>query len=249
MPNQQNILIGGITGGIGSSLARRLKAEGHQVAGFARDSERAAAFQEETAIQTKVCDATQPDALEEAFDSLAEALGPIDAYVHAIGSIYIKPAHLTSNEDWTQTLNQNLSSAFYALRLAAKHMQKQGSGCCLFFSTAAAQTGIANHEAIAAAKGGIEAMVRSAAATYCNKGLRFNAIAPSLTDTPLAKPIVGNAQALELSKRMHPLHAIADPEDVAGLAAWLLSEEARFVTGQTFVVDGGLSTIVPKPKA
>jgi NAD(P)-dependent dehydrogenase (short-subunit alcohol dehydrogenase family) len=249
MENKKTILIGGITGGIGASLARRLRANGHQVVGFARDSERAAAFQKETGTQTEICDATDPDALEATFGSLAEDLGQIDAYVHAIGSIYIKPAHLTPTEDWTQTLTQNLTSAFFALRLAAKRMQKQGSGTCLFFSTAAAQTGIANHEAIAAAKGGIEAMVRSAAATYSNKGLRINAIAPSLTDTPLAKPIVGNEQALELSKRMHPLNAIADPDDVAGLAAWLLSDEARFVTGQTFVMDGGLSTIVPKPRA
>lgn len=249
MDNQLNILIGGITGGIGSSLARRLQADGHQVVGFARDPKRADGLRQETGASVEICDATDPDALETAFGTLADELGRIDAYVHAIGSIYIKPAHLTPVKDWTETLTQNLSSAFYALRLATKHMQKQGSGSCLFFSTAAAQTGIANHEAIAAAKGGIEAMVRSAAATYSNKGLRFNAIAPSLTDTPLAKPIIGSEQALEFSKRMHPLHAIGAPDDIAGLASWLLSTEARFVTGQTFVMDGGLSTVVPKPKA
>ena len=129
-------------------------------------------------------------------------------------------------------------------------MQKQpGGGTCLFFSTAAAQTGIANHEAIAAAKGGIEAMVRSAAATYAPRGIRINAIAPSLTDTPLAKPIISSEQALQISKRMHPLGDIAHSGDVASLADWLPSESARFVTGQVFVIDGGLSTIVPKPRA
>lgn len=249
MTKKQNILIGGITGGIGGSLARRLLADGHLVAGFARDTDRAEAFERETGANVETCDATDPEALEATLTSLAEEMGHIDAYVHAIGSIYIKPAHLTPTEDWAKTLSENLSSAFYALRLAAKRMQKQGSGSCLFFSTAAARTGLANHEAIAAAKGGIEAMVRSAAATYSSKGLRFNAIAPSLTNTPLAKPIVGSEQALEFSKRMHPLNAIAEPNDVAGLASWLLSDEARFVTGQTFVMDGGLSTIVPKPKA
>jgi NAD(P)-dependent dehydrogenase (short-subunit alcohol dehydrogenase family) len=86
----------------------------------------------------------------------------------------------------------------------AKIMSKQGHGTCLFFSTAAAQTGIANHEAIAAAKGGIEAMVRAAAASYASRGLRINAIAPSLTDTPLSQAIIGSEQALEISKRMHP---------------------------------------------
>jgi 3-oxoacyl-[acyl-carrier protein] reductase len=91
-------------------------------------------------------------------------------------------------------------------------------------------------------------MVRSAAATYAARGLRFNAIAPSLTDTPLAGPMTSNPKMLEISKRMHPLGDIARPHDIASLAEWLLSENARFVTGQVFTIDGGISTIVPKPK-
>ena len=175
-------------------------------------------------------------------------LDQIDAYVHAIGSIFLKPAHLTSDSDWNQTLQTNLSSAFYALRIATAQMNKQSSGSCLFFSTSAARVGIANHEAIAAAKGGIEAMVRSAAATYAARGIRINAIAPSLTDTPLASPMTNNPKMLEATKRMHPLGNIAQPEDVASLAEWLLSENAKFVTGQIFSLDGGISSIVPKPK-
>jgi NAD(P)-dependent dehydrogenase (short-subunit alcohol dehydrogenase family) len=249
MTPSKHILIGGITGGIGSALARRLQEDGHRVSGFARDQARATALEEATGIKVKLCDATDPEALDAQIQGLASEAGGIDGYVHAIGSIYLKPAHLTPVSDWEQTIGLNLHSAFYALRSVAKLMQKQGHGNCLFFSTAAAQIGIANHEAIAAAKGGIEAMVRSAAATYASRGLRFNAIAPSLTDTPMAQPIVGNPQALEISKKMHPLNNIANPADVAGLAAWLLSDEAKFVTGQIFVVDGGLSTIVPKPRA
>ena len=83
-------------------------------------------------------------------------------------------------------------------------MNKQNSGSCLFFSTSAAQAGIANHEAIAAAKGGIEAMVRSAAATYASRNIRVNAIAPSLTDTPLASPMTQNPQMLEATKKNAP---------------------------------------------
>lgn len=248
MANQHTFLIGGITGGIGSQLAERLKTQGHNVLGFARNEDRAAEFQKKTGIRVRTCEATDPEAVEELFISTAKEHGGLDGYAHAIGSIYIKPAHLTPPKDWEATLLTNLSSAFYALRGAAKAMQKQNSGACVFFSTAAAQTGIANHEVIAAAKGGIDAMVRSAAASYSSKGLRFNAIAPSLTNTPLAKPIVGSEQALEFSKKMHPLHDITRPEDVASLAAWLLSDEARFVTGQTYVMDGGLSSTVPKPR-
>lgn len=250
MPEQQNILIGGISGGIGSALARRLHKDGHTVAGFARDGEKLEALSQELeGAATRTCDATDADAVGETIRDLADNLGTVHAYVHAIGSIYLKPAHQTSVEDWTDVLNQNLNSAFYALRAITGIMNKQGHGQGLFFSTAAAQRGIANHEAIAAAKGGLEALVRSAAATYASRGLRFNAIAPSLTDTPLSAPMTGSEKALEISRKMHPLGRIGAAGDVAGLARWLLSDEATFATGQTFVLDGGLTSIVPKPRA
>lgn len=249
MHQAKNHLIGGITGGIGSELAVKLGAEGDCVSGYARKAADGDTFSPQDEVMLKTCDATDPKALETVINEFQKDLGSIDSYTHAIGSIYLRPAHLTPVEDWLQTIQTNLNSAFYALRSVTKIMAKQGYGSCLFFSTAAAQTGIANHEAIAAAKGGIEAMVRAAAASYASRGLRINAIAPSLTDTPLSQAIVGSEQALEISKRMHPAGAIGEASDVASLAAWLHSDQAKFVTGQTFVIDGGISKIVPKPKA
>ena len=249
MHQAKNHLVGGITGGIGSELAVKLGAEGDCVAGYARKAADGGSSSPQDEFMLKTCDATDPKALETVIDEFQKDLGSIDSYTHAIGSIYLRPAHLTPVEDWLQTIQTNLSSAFYALRSVTKIMAKQGHGSCLFFSTAAAQAGIANHEAIAAAKGGIEAMVRAAAASYASRGLRVNAIAPSLTDTPLSQAIVGSEQALEISKRMHPAGAIGEASDVASLAAWLHSDQAKFVTGQTFVIDGGISKIVPKPKA
>ena len=249
MHQAKNHLIGGITGGIGSELAVKLGAEGDCVAGYARKAADGDSFSTQDEFMLKTCNATDPKALETVINEFQKDLGSIDSYTHAIGSIYLRPAHLTPVEDWLQTIQTNLNSAFYALRSVTKIMAKQGHGSCLFFSTAAAQTGIANHEAIAAAKGGIEAMVRAAAASYASRGLRINAIAPSLTDTPLSLAIVGSEQALEISKRMHPAGAIGEASDVASLAAWLHSDQAKFVTGQTYVIDGGISKIVPKPKA
>ena len=249
MTDKKNHLIGGITGGIGSELAVKLSAEGDSIAGYSRKATAGEALSALRGLTLKSCDATDPEALEQVINEFQEERGAIDSYTHAIGSIYLRPAHLTPVEDWLQTIQTNLSSAFYALRSVAKIMAKQGHGSCLFFSTAAAQTGIANHEAIAAAKGGIEAMVRAAAASYASRGLRINAIAPSLTNTPLSQAIVASEQALEISKRMHPLGAIGEASDVASLAAWLHSDQAKFVTGQTFVIDGGISKIVPKAKA
>lgn len=245
----KTIIIGGISGGIGSHLAKILSQSGIHVLGFARDTTRLNQLTTELpTISVESCDATDPDSLNQYFESIRTHHGPIDAYVHAIGSILIKPAHLTSDEDWSSTIQVNLSTAFYALRAVTKQMSRQGNGCCLFFSSTAAQVGIANHEAIAAAKGGIEAMVRSAAATYASRGVRINAIAPTLTDTPLAASMTSNPNMLKVSKEMHPLGDIARPEDIASLAAWLLSDHAQLVTGQTFTLDGGLSSIVPKPK-
>ena len=249
MHQAKNHLIGGITGGIGSELAVNLSAGGDRVAGYGRKAAVGDSFSPQDNFVLKTCDATEPETLETVINEFQKELGSIDSYTHAIGSIYLRPAHLTPVEDWLQTIQTNLNSAFYALRSVTKIMSKQGHGSCLFFSTAAAQTGIANHEAIAAAKGGIEAMVRAAAASYASRGLRINAIAPSLTDTPLSQAIVGSEQALEISKRMHPTGAIGEASDVASLATWLHSDQAKFVTGQTFVIDGGISKIVPKPKA
>jgi NAD(P)-dependent dehydrogenase (short-subunit alcohol dehydrogenase family) len=226
MDTQKNILIGGITGGIGSSVAKLLSSQGHTVSGYARSEDQLTALKSEHPNIHTLC-----------------------VYVHAIGSIIIKPAHLTNQTQWLDTLNLNLSSAFYALKEAVAIMQKQSSGSLIFYSSTAARIGIPNHEAIAASKAGIEALVRSAAATYSNRNVRFNCIAPGLTDTNLAKPITSNPQALEISKKMSPLNAIAQPDDIANLTAWLASDSAQFVTGQCFTVDGGLSATVPKPRA
>lgn len=250
MDTQKNILIGGITGGIGSSVAKLLSSQGHTVSGYARSEDQLTALKSEHPnIHTLCANATDTTDLAKVFKSAQETMGSIDVYVHAIGSIIIKPAHLTNQTQWLDTLNLNLSSAFYALKEAVAIMQKQSSGSLIFYSSTAARIGIPNHEAIAASKAGIEALVRSAAATYSNRNIRFNCIAPGLTDTNLAKPITSNPQALEISKKMSPLNAIAQPDDIANLTAWLASDSAQFVTGQCFTVDGGLSATVPKPRA
>ena len=139
MNNQKNHLIGGITGGIGSKLAMTLIADGHEVAGFARNKDKLDQFGEQNMCHTTNCDATKPNEVTETIQDLHQELGSIDTYTHAVGSIFLKPAHLTTDTDWMHTLETNLHSAFYALRSVCKIMSKQGKGSCLF-STAAAQT-------------------------------------------------------------------------------------------------------------
>jgi NAD(P)-dependent dehydrogenase (short-subunit alcohol dehydrogenase family) len=116
-------------------------------------------------------------------------------------------------------------------------------GSVVLVSSAAARLGLANHEAIAAAKAGVIGLTLSAAATYAARGLRVNAVAPGLVRTPLTARITGSEAALKASTALHALGRIGEPEDVASAIAWLLDPAQSWVTGQVLGVDGGLATL------
>ena len=162
--------------------------------------------------------------------------------VSLAGSILLKPAHSTSMDEFDETVSQNLRTAFSVTRPAGKTMRSKG-GSVVLMSSCAAAVGLPNHEAIAAAKAGVEGLVRSAAATYASGGLRFNAVAPGLVDTPLASRITGNEPALKASTAMHPLGRIGTPIEVARAIAFLLAPESDWITGQVLGVDGGLAEV------
>ncbi len=242
-------LIAGVTGGLGSDLARRLTAAGWHVAGYARSAEKLAALRAELpGLVTFEADATQAAQVEAAVAGTVAQCGRIDAYVHAVGSMLLKSAHLTKLEEWHRTLDVNLNSAFYGLRAAVGPMQAQNGGSIVPVSSVAAQTGLPSHEAIAAAKGGIDGLVRAAAASYAARQIRVNAVAPGLVDTPLAAPLLGSEQARAMSEKLHPLGKIGRPANITSLIAWLLSADADWVTGQVWSVDGGMAHVRPRPK-
>lgn len=148
---------------------------------------------------------------------------------------------MTSEADLADTLRQNVQTAFAAVRAAGKVMTDGGS--VLLFASSASEVGLPNHEAIAAAKGAVGALVRSAAATYAGRKLRVNALAPGLVATPLASRITGNPKSLEVSVAMHPAGRIGQPEDLVPAARWLLDPASDWVTGQVIAVDGGMSRL------
>ncbi len=234
----------GAAGGIGSALAQRLAARGARLACLGRS---AAALEALAAglpgAQVFVADARDLSQLESAVTEAAAALGPIAGVVNLAGSILLKPAHITSAEDFAEVMAQNLTTAFNAVRAGAKAMPKGGS--IVLMGSAAARTGLPNHEAIAAAKGGVIALARSAAATYAARGLRVNAVAPGLVRTPLAARITGNPASEAASLAMHPLGRLGEPDDVARVIEWLLTDDSGWVTGEVIGVDGGLASVRP----
>jgi NAD(P)-dependent dehydrogenase (short-subunit alcohol dehydrogenase family) len=231
-------LIVGATGGIGSELSRRLAESGARLVLAARGRERLEALAREVGGQAIVADATSFAAMDE----LVAAAGPLDGAVNLCGSILLKPAHLTSEDEFAETITRNLHTSFALVRAAIKPL-RASRGSIVLMSSAAGSTGIANHDAIAAAKAGVEGLVRSAAATYATFGIRVNGVAPGLVDTPLAPAITSNKTSLEASIAMHPLRRIGTPADVAGLIQWLLGAEASWMTGQVLGIDGGLARV------
>lgn len=187
-------------------------------------------------------DARQADAVAAAVKATVDHFGRVDGAALLVGSILLKPAHLTTEKDWHDTIDINLNSAFHLLRHTTKAMFKTG-GSIVLVSTAAARVGLPNHEAIAAAKAGVQGLARSAAASYAGRGIRVNCVAPGLVDTPLASRIVDNPRSLEASQGMHPLGRIGQPDEVASAIDWLLDPANSWVTGQILGLDGGLGDL------
>ena len=235
-------LIVGATGGIGSALARRLAKVGARLSLAARTPNPLEGLARETNGIAIRMDATQSAEVDAAVARALTEYGRLDGVAHCVGSLLLKPAHLTTDEEWAQTLNANLSSAFYLLRAAARVMQRTG-GSIVLVSSAAASTGLANHEAIAAAKGGVAALATSAAATYASRNIRVNCVAPGLVRTPLTARLTENEVSLKASQAMHPLGRIGNPDDVAAAVAFLLDPANNWITGQVLGVDGGLATL------
>ncbi|NNE69488.1 MAG: SDR family oxidoreductase, partial [Rhodothermales bacterium] len=172
--------------------------------------------------------------------------GRLDGIVNCAGSILLKPAHLTSEDEFRDTIDTNLITAFFVVKAAARAMMKEG-GSIVLCSSAVAKTGLANHEAIAAAKAGVAGLARSAAATYGSRKIRVNSVAPGLVDTPMSARITANEASRKQSAAMHALGEIGEPADLAEPIVWLLDRErSSWVTGQDIGIDGGLGSVRPR---
>jgi 3-oxoacyl-[acyl-carrier protein] reductase len=244
------VLVTGGGGGIGSALARRLVGRGDSVILVGRRAEPLESLAAELtpAAVAVPGDSGRVEDLERAVRAGLDRFGRIDGLAHCVGSILLKPIHLTSPAEFEQTLHTNLTTAFLACRAVLPEMRRAKAGSIVLVSTVAARQGLNNHDVIAAAKGAIEAMVRSAAITYARWNIRFNAVAPGMTQTSLSAPLLQNDAARQFSESLHPMGRIGQPDEIAAAIAFLLGPDAAWITGQTLGVDGGLGAGVAPPR-
>lgn len=179
----------------------------------------------------------------------AEGGRVISGYAHFLGTVLLKPLHLTSLEEWDETFSVNVRSAFLALKSLLPTLIRQKKGSVVLVSSVAARLGLANHDAIAAAKGALASLVPSLAASYATHGLRFNGISPGLVRAPLTARIVDNELALKASLAMAPVKRVGEGIDIARVAHFLLDDTlSGFINGAIIPVDGGMGSVKLPPK-
>jgi 3-oxoacyl-[acyl-carrier protein] reductase len=238
-------LVTGASRGIGAAIARRLAADGFDVAvGYAADADGAAATAAAVEAEGRrsslhaadVADEAQAAAMVEAAE---EALGPLDAVVLNAGITRDGLAVRMSDEDWRAVIDTDLSGAFYTARPALRGMLRRRSGSIVAVSSVVGLIGNAGQANYAAAKAGMIGMVRALAREAGGRGVRVNAVAPGYITTDMTAALSDDQRGALLERT--PLGRLGDPEDVAAAVGFLCSADAAFVTGAVLSVDGGLA--------
>ncbi len=241
-------LVTGASGGLGQALTRELRREGWTVALVGRGLERLQAVFGLEALCIEA-DVSTPEGARTAVESCQREVGLPTALAHCAGTTLLSPLHRTPPEMYRACLSANLDSAFFTLGAFVEALrQAREPGAAVLVSSVVARIGVANHEAIAAAKAGVEGLARSAAATYAPSRIRINAVAPGIMDTPAVARIIGNDAGRAGAAKQYPLPGIGDPANLARLMAWLLSDQAGWITGQVWAMDGGFSSVRPLVK-
>ncbi|WP_116106327.1 SDR family NAD(P)-dependent oxidoreductase [Lewinella sp. IMCC34191] len=225
------LIVGG-SSGIGRALVDQLLDQQHTVHVWARQQRDLPASVSFTSVDVTADDQDWSTGLPDALDGL----------VYCPGNIDLKSFRSLKPEAFRQSFELNVVGAVRCLQAAERPLKRGTNASVVLFSTVAVQRGMPFHAAVAAAKGAVEGLTRSLAAEYV-PAVRVNAIAPSLTDTPLAEKLLATDDKREASAKRHPLQQVGAPEDIAAMAAFLLSKRAAFVTGQVIGMDGGLGTI------
>lgn len=241
------VLVYGGSGSIGAATARTLHEQGYLLHLVGRDEARLSAIAKEMDAGFTVGDVLDETLFVRATDAAtANSGGTISGLVYAIGTINLKPLARLSEAEFLHDFRINALGAAKAIQ-AAQAALKSGDGpsSVVLFSTVAVTQGFAAHASVSMAKGAVEGLTLALAAEFAPR-IRVNAIAPSLTRTPLAAGLTGNAAMATAIAAMHAMQRLGEPQDIANLAAFLISEQASWMTGQIIGVDGGRSSLRTK---
>tara|TARA_Y100001970_G_scaffold293474_1_gene440489 strand:- start:887 stop:1597 length:711 start_codon:yes stop_codon:yes gene_type:complete len=230
-------LIFGATGSIGSNLATQLFESNQNIHLVARNEQEV-----KTLSEKFECTYSVADVLEDNFiDKVKSQISEVKGIAYCVGSIDLKPFRMVNEQDFNKCMKLNLYSAVEAIK-GYQESLKKNKGSVVLFSTVAAQRGFTNHAIIASTKAAVEGLTVSLAAEFA-PNIRVNCIAPSLTNSKIAEPMLKNKALADGIAKAHPLKRLGEGKDSASLAKFLITEDSSWVTGQVIAVDGGRSKL------
>ena len=230
-------LIFGATGSIGSNLATQLFNSNQNIHLVARNEQEVKTLSEKFKCTYSVADVLEDNFIEKIKSQISEVKG----IAYCVGSIDLKPFRMVNEQDFNKCMKLNLYSAVEAIK-GYQESLKKNKGSVVLFSTVAAQRGFTNHAIIASTKAAVEGLTVSLAAEFA-PNIRVNCIAPSLTNSKIAEPMLKNKALADGIAKAHPLKRLGEGKDSASLAKFLITEDSSWVTGQVIAVDGGRSKL------
>ncbi len=242
-------VVTGAADGIGLAIAQRFAREGAKIAMIDIQEEKCA--EEAKSIQSRggevrpiTCDVGISENVSEAVDETIEHFSKIDIMCNNAAIALGVTITEMSEEDWNRVININLSSVYRGCKFVIPHMRKGNGGSIINIASAAAHVGLDTFSAYTAAKGAIISMTRQLAKEFAPENIRVNSISPGTINTPMNARLIaepGGENLMESWKSMHPMERIGEPDEVAGVALFLASDDSSFVTGAELMVDGGLT--------